>query len=145
MKTIIQRVKKASVKVDGKVIGQIQQGYLLYVCFEAEDTMDMVDLTADKISKFRIFNDENGKMNLDISQVNGSILSVSQFTLSWDGKKGHRPSFDKSMPPNQAKIFYRKFNDKLVEKGLTVEMGMFGAEMEVESVNDGPVTFLLQY
>ncbi|MBD63864.1 MAG: D-tyrosyl-tRNA(Tyr) deacylase [Halobacteriovoraceae bacterium] len=145
MKVIIQRVKEASVSVDNKVTGKIGQGYLLYVCFEAGDTMDKVDLAVEKISKFRIFNDDEGKMNLSLSQVQGEVLSISQFTLSWDGKKGHRPSFDKSMQPNEAKIFYRKFNDKLTENGLRVEMGIFGAEMLVESKNDGPVTFILEY
>lgn len=145
MKVIIQRVKEASVSVDDKITGKIGQGYLLYVCFEAGDTMEKVDLAVDKISKFRIFNDSEGKMNLNLSQVQGEILSISQFTLSWDGKKGHRPSFDKSMQPIEAKIFYRKFNDKLIENGLRVEMGVFGAEMLVESKNDGPVTFILEY
>ena len=145
MKIVIQRVLNASVEVDQKVTGKIGKGFLLYVCFEAGDTMEKVDTAVEKICKFRIFNDEEGKMNYNLTQVKGAVLSVSQFTLSWDGKKGHRPSFDKSMSPNEAKIFYRKFNDKLSERGLEVQMGVFGAEMLVRSENDGPVTFVLEY
>lgn len=145
MKIIIQRVKEASVQVDKKTIGKIQHGYLLYVCFEEQDTMDSIDSAIHKITNLRIFEDESGKMNSNIKQVQGSILSISQFTLSWDGKKGHRPSFDKSMAPNNAKLFYRKFNDLLSATEIPVEKGMFGAEMQVSSVNDGPVTFHLEF
>lgn len=145
MKVIVQRVSRAKVTVDDRVTGEIGKGLLLYVCFEAGDTMDKLEAAVDKISKLRIFTDTEGKMNLSLSQVQGEILSVSQFTLSWDGKKGHRPSFDKSMPPNDAKIFYRTFNDKLSERGHKVSLGQFGAEMLVDSENDGPVTFILEY
>ena len=145
MKLIIQRVKKATVEVDQKIIGSIQVGFLLYVCFEQGDDLSKVTEAVEKISKLRIFEDESGKMNFNLSQVNGSILSISQFTLSWDGKKGHRPSFDKSLPPTEAKILYRKFNDFLKEKKIHVEIGRFGANMQVSSINDGPVTFHLSF
>lgn len=145
MKVLIQRIKEAQVKVEDKIIASVKHGYLLYVCFEEQDTMNTVDTCLNKILNLRIFEDLDGKMNKNISQVNGSILSVSQFTLSWDGRKGHRPSFDKSMQPNKAKIFYRTFNDKLEAGGINVEKGKFGADMEVYSVNDGPVTFHLEF
>ncbi|MFT6630362.1 MAG: D-tyrosyl-tRNA(Tyr) deacylase [Bacteriovoracaceae bacterium] len=145
MKVLIQRIKEAQVKVEDKVIASVAHGYLLYVCFEEQDTMDTIDTSLHKILNLRIFEDLDGKMNKNISQVNGSVLSVSQFTLSWDGRKGHRPSFDKSMQPNKAKIFYRTFNDKLEAGGINVEKGKFGAEMEVYSINDGPVTFHLEF
>jgi D-tyrosyl-tRNA(Tyr) deacylase len=98
-----------------------------------------------KILNLRIFEDDKGKMNLNISQVNGAILSISQFTLSWDGKKGHRPSFDKSMPPEKAKVYYAIFNKKLADAGIKVERGVFGEQMDVSLINDGPVTFHLEY
>jgi D-tyrosyl-tRNA(Tyr) deacylase len=145
MKVLIQRIKEAQVKVENKVIASVNHGFLLYVCFEEEDTMETIDTSLHKILNLRIFEDQNGKMNDNILQVKGSVLSVSQFTLSWDGRKGHRPSFDKSMQPNNAKIFYRAFNDKLQASGIHVEKGQFGAEMEVSSTNDGPVTFHLEF
>lgn len=145
MKILVQRVKQASVEVEEKIVGEINSGLLLYVCFEATDTMEIMDQAIKKIINLRIFEDGKSRMNQNISQANGDVLSVSQFTLSWDGKKGHRPSFDKSMPPNQAKIYYRTFNDKLSAEGLKVEMGIFGADMQVRSQNDGPVTFFLDF
>ncbi len=145
MKVLIQRVKEASVEVDFKTIGSIEHGFLLYVCFEEGDTPDKLEIAVNKIKNLRIFTDENDKMNFNILQAKGKILSISQFTLSWDGKKGHRPSFDKSMPPNDAKIFYRNFNDALENIGIKVEKGRFGADMKVSSINDGPVTFFLEY
>lgn len=145
MKAVIQRVKEAKVIVDEKVSGEIGQGFLVYICFESGDKIESIDQIIHKIINLRIFNDQEQKMNLNIKQIAGSILSVSQFTLSWDGKKGHRPSFDKSMKPMDAKIFYRTFNDKLQEQGIKVAKGIFGAEMLVESINDGPVTFFLEY
>ena len=145
MKVLIQRVLSASVTVNEEVIGSIEHGYLLYVCFENQDTVNSIEQAVNKIKKLRIFEDENSKMNHDIFEKKGAILSISQFTLSWDGSKGHLPSFEKSMPPQQAKIFYRTFNDKLKESGLNVESGLFGAEMKVVSTNDGPVTFILNF
>lgn len=145
MKILVQRVSEASVKVDHKIVGKISKGFLLYVCFEADDTIDVIDSAIKKIVNLRVFEDGSSRMNQNIQQVQGDILSVSQFTLSWDGRKGHRPSFDRSMSPNHAKIFYRTFNDKLKLKGIKVEMGIFGAEMLVQSINDGPVTFFLSF
>lgn len=145
MKIVVQRVKQASVSVNQQVIGKIQQGYLLYVCFEVNDTIETIDKSIHKIMNLRIFEDDKGKMNQNITQISGSILSVSQFTLSWDGKKGHRPSFENSMNPMNAKILYRKFNDKIAEHGVHIEKGQFGAEMLVESINDGPVTFHIDF
>jgi D-tyrosyl-tRNA(Tyr) deacylase len=145
MKVLIQRVQNASVEVEQKIVGKISKGYLLYVCFESLDNYEKVHSAVEKIAKLRIFEDEKAKMNYNITQIKGEILSISQFTLSWDGKKGHRPSFDKSLPPNEAKILYRKFNDELAAQDLKVEKGRFGAEMKVNSLNDGPVTFFLEF
>ncbi len=145
MKLLIQRVKSANVQIESEIIGEIKQGFLLYVCFEVEDTMECIDKAIYKLKNLRIFEDEQNRMNQNIQQVSGEILSISQFTLSWNGYKGHRPSFDRSMPPQQAKIFYKSFNNKLEELGLNIQKGRFGAEMKVYSVNDGPVTFMLEF
>lgn len=145
MKIVIQRVLSANVTVDEKEIGNIGKGLLLYVCFEAEDTMEQLELAVKKILNLRIFEDDKAKMNKNICQIKGEILSISQFTLSWDGRKGHRPSFDRSMPPNNAKIFYRKFNDLLEKAELKISKGRFAADMKVSSINDGPVTFHLSF
>jgi len=145
MKVIIQRVKEAKVEIEHKVVGAIEHGFLLYVCFEDGDQSEAIDKAITKIVNLRIFEDGDHRMNHNIQQANGSILSISQFTLSWDGKKGHRPSFDRSMAPNSAKLFYRKFNDKLEELGIPLAKGQFGAEMKVHSINDGPVTFFLSF
>ena len=145
MKILVQRVKNACVKVDGETTGEIQKGFLLYVCFEDGDTEESLKKSIDKIKKLRIFEDEAQKMNLNIQQVQGEILSISQFTLSWDGSKGHRPSFDKSMHPAQARLMYKNFNDALKGLGIKVEEGRFGADMKVSSSNDGPVTFFLDF
>lgn len=145
MKIVVQRVNSASVKVENEIVGKIEKGYLLFVCFEQNDDTDKVEKAVAKILQLRINEDENSKMNLNIAQIEGHILSVSQFTLSWDGKKGHRPSFENSMPPGQAKLLYHLFNQKLKDSGIPVQMGIFGAEMQVESVGDGPVTFFLDF
>lgn len=145
MKVVVQRVQEASVTVESEIIGQISNGLLLLVCFEQGDSDEALHRSIDKISKLRIFDDENGKMNLDIQSVKGEILSVSQFTLSWDGSGGHRPSFEKSMPPQEARLKYALFNRELRQKGLTVQEGKFGAFMKVSLVNDGPVTFVLNF
>ena len=145
MKIIIQRVLKACVKIEDDIIGEIENGLLLYVCLEVDDTIETVKSSVYKISQLRIFEDSDHRMNRDILQTKGKILSISQFTLSWDGTKGHRPSFDKAMNPNEAKILYRHFNDQLELKGIEVEKGHFGADMKVESINDGPVSFFLQF
>lgn len=145
MKIVVQRVQEASVTVDGEIIGAISNGLLLLVCFEQGDNDESLNKAIDKITKLRIFDDGDGKMNLDIQAVNGEVLSVSQFTLSWDGSGGHRPSFEKSMPPQEARLKYALFNRELKARGLRVQEGKFGAFMKVSLVNDGPVTFLLQF
>ncbi len=145
MKVVVQRVQEASVSVDSEVIGSINVGLLLLVCFEQGDTDEVLSKAVDKISKLRIFDDTDGKMNLDIQSIMGEILSVSQFTLSWDGSGGHRPSFEKSMPPQEARLKYALFNRELRNKGTIVKEGRFGAFMKVSLINDGPVTFLLEF
>lgn len=145
MKIVVQRVQEASVTVENEIIGEIKGGLLLLVCFEQGDTDDSLHKAVDKVSKLRIFDDADGKMNLDIGQAKGEILSVSQFTLSWDGTGGHRPSFEKSMQPQEARLKYALFNRELRTRGFTVKEGKFGAFMKVALVNDGPVTFLLDF
>lgn len=145
MKIIVQRVKEACVSVDSEIVGSITNGLLLLVCFENGDKDEVLNKAVEKILKLRIFDDSEGKMNLDIHAIKGEILSVSQFTLSWDGSGGHRPSFEKSMPPQEARLKYALFNRELRNKGLTVKEGKFGSMMQVKLVNDGPVTFFLQF
>ncbi|WP_408097402.1 D-aminoacyl-tRNA deacylase [Peredibacter sp. HCB2-198] len=145
MKVVVQRVQEASVSVDAEIVGSINSGLLLLVCFEQGDSEDSLLKAVDKISKLRIFDDAEGRMNLDIQAVKGEILSVSQFTLSWDGSGGHRPSFEKSMAPQEARLKYALFNRELRNRGFTVKEGKFGAFMKVSLVNDGPVTFILQF
>lgn len=145
MKIVVQRVQEASVAVDNEIIGAIGSGLLLLVCFEQGDSEDALIKSIDKITKLRIFDDADGKMNLDIGAVKGEILSVSQFTLSWDGTGGHRPSFEKSMAPQEARLKYALFNRELRNRGFTVKEGKFGAFMKVSLINDGPVTFILEF
>lgn len=145
MKLIVQRVKEAKVEVEGRIVGEIDHGYLLYACIEIGDNDSTVIKACEKVSKLRIFEDETQKMNLDIKSVKGSILSVSQFTLSWNGKKGHRPSFDLSMSGDKAKQMFESFNSHLRMKGLKVASGVFASDMQVHSINDGPVTFILNF
>jgi D-aminoacyl-tRNA deacylase len=145
MKVVVQRVQEASVSVENEVIGAIDSGLLLLVCFELGDDEEALNKAIDKITKLRIFDDAEGKMNLDIAAVKGEILSVSQFTLSWDGSGGHRPSFEKSMLPQEARLKYALFNRELRNRGFTVKEGKFGSFMKVSLVNDGPVTFNLQF
>lgn len=145
MKVVVQRVQEATVIVDQEITGSISHGLLLLVCFEQGDSDEALQRAIDKIIKLRIFDDENGKMNLDIQAVKGEILSVSQFTLSWDGSGGHRPSFEKSMAPQEARLRYALFNRELRNRGIEVKEGKFGAFMKVSLVNDGPVTFNLQF
>lgn len=144
MKVVLQRVKSASVTIEDVVVGAINQGYLLLVGVGPDDTKEDVQYLARKISGMRIFSDENGKMNLSIHQVNGSILSISQFTLFADTKKGNRPSYTSAANPELAKSLYEELNVLLRdEHGIVVETGVFGADMQVSLVNDGPVTILL--
>jgi len=144
MRIVLQRVKSASVSIEGTVVGEIEQGFLLLVGVGPDDTRDDASYLARKIAGMRIFSDENGKMNLSIDQVGGKILSVSQFTLFADTKKGNRPSFTGADGPEAANKLYEEFNEILrTEYGLIVETGEFGADMQVSLVNDGPVTILL--
>lgn len=144
MRIVLQRVKSASVSIDDVVVGNINQGFLLLVGVGPEDSSDDASYLARKIAGMRIFSDENGKMNLSIDQIGGKILSVSQFTLFADTKKGNRPSFTGAASPDFATNLYEEFNELLrTEYGLTVETGEFGADMQVSLVNDGPVTIIL--
>lgn len=143
MKVVVQRVTEASVTIDGEVHGQIGHGFLLLVGVSDEDTEEVIKKVADKIAKLRIFEDENGKMNLALPAVNGEILSISQFTLFADCAKGNRPSFAKAGKPEHAKALYLYFNEYLRSLGLKVEEGIFAADMKVRLLNDGPVTILL--
>lgn len=143
MRTVIQRVTKASVTIDGKIHGKIGKGFLLLVGVCDADTEENADKLASKIAKMRIFEDAAGKMNLSLDQVGGEVLSISQFTLFADCHKGNRPSFDKAGKPAHAEKLYLYFNDALRAHGLHVEEGIFGADMKVELLNDGPVTICL--
>lgn len=145
MKLVVQRVAQAKVEADQSVCGEIGKGLLLYVCLEVGDTRQSLEEAAEKVVKMRIFEDDRGKMNLNVGQAGGEILSVSQFTLSWSGERGNRPSFDRSMAPAPAKLLYHMFNQMLQEAGLKIEAGRFGSDMRVTSVNDGPVTFHLSF
>jgi len=140
---VIQRVSKASVVIDEKENGAIGCGFLLLVGVEEEDTKEDVDYLTRKISNLRIFEDEAGKMNLSLREVKGEILSISQFTLHADTKKGNRPSFIKAAKPEKADQLYEELNQKLRGEGFRVETGIFGADMAVSLINDGPVTILI--
>lgn len=143
MRVVVQRVAHAQVHVHGVCIGKIEQGFLLLVGITQEDTMDTVKKLARKCAQLRVFEDEQGKMNRSLEDVNGKILSISQFTLYADCKKGRRPSFVKAASNEEAKGLYDAFNAELRGYGITVESGEFGADMKVELLNDGPVTILL--
>ncbi len=143
MRVVLQRVKWAKVEVEGKVCGQIDQGYLLLVGMQEGDSDEEINKLANKCAQLRIFEDSEGKMNLGIQDIQGSILSISQFTLYADCKKGRRPSFVKAMKANEAKLAYEKFNECLRAQGLHVECGIFQADMKVSLLNDGPVTIIL--
>lgn len=144
MRIVLQRVKEASVTVDQKIIGQIKQGFLLLVGVTHEDTIDQVNWLADKIAGLRVFEDEEERMNRSLQDVDGQILSVSQFTLYGDVKKGRRPAFTEAAKPDVANELYEAFNERLRAQGLTVETGQFGAMMDIALINDGPVTLILE-
>lgn len=143
MKIVVQRVLHAEVLVEGDSVSKIARGYCLFICLEVGDDNNTIERFVKKVTNLRIFSDDTDKMNLNIQQVGGEILSISQFTLSWDGSKGHRPSFDKSMPPQEALLKFKLFNKLLREQGNIVKEGMFGKDMKVNLTNDGPVTFIL--
>jgi len=144
MKIILQKVKKASVSVDNKVVGSIDKGYCLLVGVHKESTEEDAKYLAKKVAQARLFEDENDKINLSLKDVGGSILSVSQFTLYADTKKGNRPSFTSAAGAEKANELYEKFNKFLREEGVTVETGIFQTMMEVNIVNDGPVTIVYE-
>ena len=165
MKALIQRVKRASVTIDGmlyskiskgilvllgvekgdgQITGQIDYGYCIFVGFNNEDTNEIIDKMIHKILFLRIFEDENGKMNKSVSDITGEILVVSQFTLCGDCKKGTRPSFDKSAPPEIAEDLYEYFVERFKTLNIPVCTGKFRAMMDVELINDGPVTFMIE-
>ncbi|MEW4354648.1 D-aminoacyl-tRNA deacylase [Streptococcus pneumoniae] len=142
MKIVIQRVKHASVSVDDEVIGAIQQGLLLLVGVAPSDTMEDIEYAVRKIVNMRIFSDADGKMNLSVKDIQGEILSISQFTLYADTKKGNRPAFTGAAKPEEAKSMYEEFNRQLLLE-VSTQTGQFGADMKIELLNDGPVTIIL--
>ncbi len=143
MKTVIQRVSSASCTVDGNITGSIGTGFLVLVGFGLDDQKETVKKMADKIARMRIFSDEEGKINRSLKDVNGKILSISQFTLYADTRKGNRPSFTDALGGERAVELYEYFNECLREDGIEVETGIFGADMKISLVNDGPVTILM--
>lgn len=144
MKAVVQRVASAAVKVEGKTVGEIEKGLLVLLGVTKEDTEEDAQILAKKMANLRIFTDENGKMNLSVKDVGGSALVISNFTLCADIRKGTRPSFDPAMPPAEADRLYEYFCKLLSEQeAVAVETGVFGAEMKVSLLNDGPVTLTL--
>ena len=144
MKVVLQKAKQASVTVDGQIVGQINRGYVLLVGITASDTKEQVEALANKIVKLRIWEDEDEKMNRSIVDEQGAILSISQFTLYANTKKGNRPSFTEAARPEIAEPLWQEFNDMLRRLGMHVETGIFGAMMDVQLTNIGPTTILLE-
>ena len=145
MKIVVQRVKGANVEVDGNIVGKIDKGFLVLLGVTHNDTKENADYLVKKLCKLRVFTDENGKMNLDLKKVNGKLLIVSQFTLYADCSDGNRPSFIDAAKPKQAEDLYEYFCNKCKEEyGIDVEKGIFGADMKVSLLNDGPVTIIIE-
>lgn len=144
MRLVVQRSKKASVSVSGKIVGKIPYGLTVFVGFTQGDSQKEIDFLADKVLHLRIFDDENGVMNRSLLDVKGDVLSVSQFTLYADTKKGRRPSYLHALKGEEAVLLYEQWNQTLREKGITVETGVFGADMLVSIENDGPVTITMK-
>ena len=144
MIVVLQKVKEASVSIQGKVVGKIERGICLLVGIEKEDTEEDARYLARKIAELRIFPDNGGKMNLSLCDVQGEVLAVSQFTLAGSVKKGRRPSFDRAEDPSRAEPLFLYFVEQVRSFGVNVETGVFAALMEVSLINDGPVTFILQ-
>lgn len=144
MKLVVQRVKNAKVDVDGKTVGSIEKGFLVLLGVTHTDTKETADYLVKKLCNLRVFEDENGKMNLSIKQIEGKLLIVSQFTLYADTTGGNRPSFIEAAKPEQANELYEYFCKKCIEAGIEVQKGIFGADMQVSLVNDGPVTIMLE-
>ncbi len=143
MRAVVQKVSRGSVQVEGACAGQIEQGLLVFLGVTHEDTQQDARYLAEKIANLRIFEDEAEKLNLSVQDIGGAVLSVSQFTLYGDCRKGRRPSFTEAARPEQANELYEQFNQFLQQQGVTVETGRFQTHMLVELVNDGPVTILL--
>lgn len=144
MKVVVQRSKEAKVTVDGETVGRIERGLVLLVGVTHEDTEEDARYLADKIAGLRIFEDDSGKMNVSVQDIGGQILSISQFTLYGDCRKGKRPNFMAAAKPEQADPLYEALNQRLREHGILVETGVFGAMMDVELINWGPVTLILE-
>ncbi|MBK9516075.1 MAG: D-tyrosyl-tRNA(Tyr) deacylase [Anaeromyxobacter sp.] len=143
MRAVVQRVSRAEVRVDGVVVGAVERGFLVLLGVARGDGEAEAAALADKVAALRIFEDAEGKLNLALAEVGGGVLVVSQFTLLGDARKGNRPSFLEAAPPEQGNALYQRFCDALAAKGLPVATGVFRATMQVELVNDGPVTILL--
>lgn len=144
MKVLIQRVKEASVKVDGKQISKIEKGFLVFVGITHDDTTVEADYLVKKVTNLRVFEDENGKMNLSLKDVGGKLLIVSQFTLYGNCENGNRPSFTEAAKPEEANKLYEYFCEKCKETGIEVQKGIFGADMKINLINDGPVTIMIE-
>lgn len=144
MRVLVQRCDRACVKVDDKIVGQIGMGVMILVGITHDDDSKKIDYLVDKLINLRIFDDENGVMNKSLLDVSGSILSISQFTLYADTRKGRRPSYVEAMSGDKAKALYDEFNEKLRNIGVKVETGIFGADMKVDFINDGPITIMLE-
>ncbi len=143
MRVLLQRVAESAVSVEGKTVGKIGKGYLALFGAAPDDDEHIADLMAKKVSSLRVFEDQNGKMNLSLADIGGSVLCVSQFTLYADCKKGNRPSFTGACEPNRANGLYEYFCSALSQLGVPVQRGVFGADMQVSLINDGPVTVML--
>ncbi len=143
MKIVIQRVSEASVKVDGKIVGEIAKGVMLLVGVDENDEKTDADWLVQKVLNLRIFGDEEGKLNLSVKDISGEILCISQFTLIADYKKGNRPSFIKAAKPDKAIPLFDYFKEEMAKSGLKTESGIFGADMKVSLINDGPVTIVM--
>lgn len=144
MRLVVQRVKHASVTVDGEVIGKINNGFMVLLGITHTDTKETADYLVDKLLKLRVFDDENDKMNYSLEKVNGELLVISQFTLYADTNSGNRPAFINAAKPDVAKPLYEYFIDECKKRNVHVESGKFGADMKVELLNDGPVTIILE-
>ena len=144
MKVVVQKVNEASVKVDGNVVGEISRGLLVFVGFTEGDNLDKINFMVNKIINLRIFEDSNNVMNLSVKDVEGGILSISQFTLYGDAIKGNRPSYIKALKSDEASILYEEFNKKLKESYEKVETGIFQADMKISLINDGPTTIIIE-
>ena len=143
MKVVIQRVKNASVKVEGKIVGEIEKGFLVLLGIKVGDTKQKADYLIKKVCNLRVFTDENDKMNLSIKDIQGKLLLISQFTLYADCRKGNRPSFINAARPDKGEELYNKFIEECQKEGIEVQTGKFGAHMEIEFTNDGPTTIII--